>query len=116
MRARSSAARSAGPCSVTTRDSAQAFPRSPMLDASYAVLDEEAWYRLRPGAACTKLPHRARRTRRPAWDSVGMPEPNPELSLNMAPPSEQQTISRASVGLRSERGPILLSVMLSVGL
>jgi EmrB/QacA subfamily drug resistance transporter len=49
-------------------------------------------------------------------DSVGMPEPNPELSLNMAPPSEQQTISRASVGLRSERGPILLSVMLSVGL
>jgi EmrB/QacA subfamily drug resistance transporter len=28
----------------------------------------------------------------------------------------EQTISRASVGLRSERGPILLSVMLSVGL
>jgi EmrB/QacA subfamily drug resistance transporter len=45
-----------------------------------------------------------------------MPEPNRELSLNMAPPTEQQTISRASVGLRSERGPILLSVMLSVGL
>jgi EmrB/QacA subfamily drug resistance transporter len=34
----------------------------------------------------------------------------------MAQPTEQQTISRASVGLRSERGPILLSVMLSVGL
>jgi EmrB/QacA subfamily drug resistance transporter len=34
----------------------------------------------------------------------------------MARPTEQQTISRASVGLRSERGPILLSVMLSVGL
>ena len=34
----------------------------------------------------------------------------------MAHPTEQQTISRASVGLRSERGPILLSVMLSVGL
>jgi EmrB/QacA subfamily drug resistance transporter len=31
-------------------------------------------------------------------------------------PTQQQTISRASVGLRSERGPILLSVMLSVGL
>ena len=30
--------------------------------------------------------------------------------------STEQTISRASVGLRSERGPILLSVMLSVGL
>jgi EmrB/QacA subfamily drug resistance transporter len=30
--------------------------------------------------------------------------------------SSEQTISRASVGLRSERGPILLSVMLSVGL
>jgi EmrB/QacA subfamily drug resistance transporter len=34
----------------------------------------------------------------------------------MAESTEQQTISRASVGLRSERGPILLSVMLSVGL
>ena len=34
----------------------------------------------------------------------------------MANSTEQQTISRASVGLRSERGPILLSVMLSVGL
>jgi EmrB/QacA subfamily drug resistance transporter len=34
----------------------------------------------------------------------------------MAQPTEQQTISRAAVGLRSERGPILLSVMLSVGL
>ena len=34
----------------------------------------------------------------------------------MADSTEQQTISRASVGLRSERGPILLSVMLSVGL
>src|SRR6187397_3121556 len=34
----------------------------------------------------------------------------------MAQSTEQQTISRASVGLRSERGPILLSVMLSVGL
>ena len=34
----------------------------------------------------------------------------------MAHSTEQQTISRASVGLRSERGPILLSVMLSVGL
>ena len=34
-----------------------------------------------------------------------------ELPLNVT-----QTISRADVGLRSERGPILLSVMLSVGL
>jgi EmrB/QacA subfamily drug resistance transporter len=34
----------------------------------------------------------------------------------MAQSTEQQTISRAAVGLRSERGPILLSVMLSVGL
>ena len=34
----------------------------------------------------------------------------------MARPTEQHTITRASVGLRSERGPILLSVMLSVGL
>jgi len=34
----------------------------------------------------------------------------------MAQPTEQRTISRAAVGLRSERGPILLSVMLSVGL
>ena len=34
----------------------------------------------------------------------------------MAQPTEQHTISRAAVGLRSERGPILLSVMLSVGL
>jgi EmrB/QacA subfamily drug resistance transporter len=34
----------------------------------------------------------------------------------MAQSTEQQTVSRASVGLRSERGPILLSVMLSVGL
>jgi EmrB/QacA subfamily drug resistance transporter len=34
----------------------------------------------------------------------------------MAPSTEQQPISRAAVGLRSERGPILLSVMLSVGL
>jgi EmrB/QacA subfamily drug resistance transporter len=45
-----------------------------------------------------------------------MPGPDPRLSLNMAQPTDQQTISRASVGLRSERGPILLSVMLSVGL
>lgn len=37
------------------------------------------------------------------------------VGLNMAQETEQ-TISRASVGLRSERGPILLSVMLSVGL
>jgi EmrB/QacA subfamily drug resistance transporter len=34
----------------------------------------------------------------------------------MAPSTEQQSISRATVGLRSERGPILGSVMLSVGL
>jgi MFS family permease len=34
----------------------------------------------------------------------------------MAQSTEQQTITRASVGLRSERGPILLAVMLSVGL
>jgi hypothetical protein len=26
------------------------IPTESMLDASYAVLDEEAWYRLRPGA------------------------------------------------------------------
>jgi EmrB/QacA subfamily drug resistance transporter len=45
----------------------------------------------------------------------GMPEPNRELSVNMAQ-STEQPISRAAVGLRSERGPILLSVMLSVGL
>ena len=45
-----------------------------------------------------------------------MPEPNRELSVNMAQSTEQQPISRAAVGLRSERGPILLSVMLSVGL
>jgi EmrB/QacA subfamily drug resistance transporter len=36
--------------------------------------------------------------------------------MTMAQPTEQQTITRVSVGLRSERGPILLSVMLSVGL
>jgi EmrB/QacA subfamily drug resistance transporter len=36
--------------------------------------------------------------------------------MTMAQPTEQHTITRASVGLRSERGPILLSVMLSVGL
>src|ERR687893_2408383 len=35
-----------------------------------------------------------------------------ELPLHMA----QQTSTRADVGLRSERGPVLLSVMLSVGL
>src|SRR4249920_3201957 len=35
------------------------------------------------------------------------------VALNVAQ-STEQTISRASVGLRSERGPILLSVMLSV--
>src|SRR4051794_32867273 len=34
----------------------------------------------------------------------------------MAETSTQQPISRADVGLRSERGPILLAVMLSVGL
>jgi MFS family permease len=34
----------------------------------------------------------------------------------MAHSTEQQMSSRAAVGLRSERGPILLSVMLSVGL
>jgi EmrB/QacA subfamily drug resistance transporter len=34
----------------------------------------------------------------------------------MAHSTEQQLISRSAVGLRSERGPILLSVMLSVGL
>ena len=34
----------------------------------------------------------------------------------MAQSTEQQSVSRASVGLRSERGPILGSVMLSVGL
>jgi EmrB/QacA subfamily drug resistance transporter len=45
-----------------------------------------------------------------------MPEPDTELANNVAQPTEQQTISRSSVGLRSERGPILLSVMLSVGL
>jgi EmrB/QacA subfamily drug resistance transporter len=39
-----------------------------------------------------------------------------EVALNMAQSTEQQSVSRASVGLRSERGPILLSVMLSVGL
>src|SRR3954464_13647739 len=34
----------------------------------------------------------------------------------MAETSTQQPISRADVGLRSERGPILLAVMLSIGL
>jgi len=34
----------------------------------------------------------------------------------MAQSTEPQSVSRASVGLRSERGPILGSVMLSVGL
>lgn len=34
----------------------------------------------------------------------------------MAHSTEQQLIARSAVGLRSERGPILLSVMLSVGL
>src|SRR4029453_16131197 len=39
-----------------------------------------------------------------------------EVAAYMSYSTEQQTISRASVGLRSERGPILLSVVLSVGL
>ena len=40
-----------------------------------------------------------------------MPRRTDELALDVT-----QTITRADVGLRSERGPILLSVMLSVGL
>ena len=40
-----------------------------------------------------------------------MPRRAEELPLDVT-----QTITRADVGLRSERGPILLSVMLSVGL
>jgi EmrB/QacA subfamily drug resistance transporter len=48
-------------------------------------------------------------------DRVGNARGGSWVALNMAP-TQQQTISRASVGLRSERGPILLSVMLSVGL
>ena len=40
-----------------------------------------------------------------------MPRHTDELPLDVT-----QTISRADVGLRSERGPVLLSVMLSVGL
>ena len=42
--------------------------------------------------------------------------PDRRVALNMAQSTEQQSVSRASVGLRSERGPILGSVMLSVGL
>ncbi|HJV15089.1 MAG TPA: MDR family MFS transporter [Propionibacteriaceae bacterium] len=48
-------------------------------------------------------------------DRVGNARAGSWVALSMAP-TQQQTISRASVGLRSERGPILLSVMLSVGL
>jgi EmrB/QacA subfamily drug resistance transporter len=48
-------------------------------------------------------------------DRVGNAQGGSSVALNMAP-TQQQTISRASVGLRSERGPVLLSVMLSVGL
>src|SRR5215207_5988857 len=42
--------------------------------------------------------------------------PEFEVPRYMAHSTEQQMSSRAAVGLRSERGPILLSVMLSVGL
>ena len=53
----------------------------------------------------------------PASDTPsGNARPELEVGPYMAQPTEQQMISRAAVGLRSERGPILLSVMLSVGL
>src|SRR5215217_7214284 len=77
-------------------------------------------------ALCERAETQARRILAHSWpcadkrgDTIpplGMLGPNPRLSLDMAQSTDQQTISRASVGLRSERGPILLSVMLSVGL
>src|SRR4029453_5641903 len=53
---------------------------------------------------------------RPAGCTLGNSRPEFGVAAYLAYSTEQQTISRASVGLRSERGPILLSVMLSVGL
>jgi EmrB/QacA subfamily drug resistance transporter len=53
---------------------------------------------------------------RPAGCTLGNSRPEFGVAAYMPYSTEQQTISRASVGLRSERGPILLSVMLSVGL
>src|SRR3954447_18360372 len=47
----------------------------------------------------------------PAWNSV-----RPEAVAAPVSPPRAQRATRAEVGLRSERGPILLAVMLSIGL
>src|ERR1700712_3690746 len=57
----------------------------------------------------------------PTTRSAGSEPPHPRRGMHRAALEftldvTQTEISRASVGLRSERGPILLAVMLSVGL